>query len=51
MQIIYYDGSTQYVRTIEFSADGKYVLLDGFEIVELASIMKIVRSKITGGEV
>lgn len=48
MKIIYYDGCTQHVRTIEFSADGKNAILDGFEVVELATIMKIIPSMVTG---
>lgn len=50
MKIYYYDGCTQNVRTIEFSADGKNAILDGFEVVELSTIRKIVPSKVTGGE-
>lgn len=49
MRIIYYDGTTDsYVDKIEFSTDGKNIILDGTKVVPLINVLRIIIDRCDG---
>lgn len=42
MTIIYYDGSKLECNEIEISTDGKNIIVDGYRIVPLLEVLRII---------
>lgn len=43
MKIIYFDGSTETCDTVEFSSDGKHIILDGCTTRKIITVLRIVK--------
>lgn len=49
MRVIYFDGTMdEFVDTIEFSTDGKQIILDGTKCRDLITVVRIAEDRIEG---